>query len=273
MEGETEREEVKMKRMLTLSIVVLLSVLAANVQAANLSFNPDAVELAVSPGAHAIATIEAKLDAAGFCAVDMEIDLTDSQGNLPHGWFPPARVRLGTRTGVASAPVALKVNVPADAPAGKYSARVKPRIARATESVESDDIILVVQVLADNKCDGSLAFENVKVGPENIWAPTDKEVMIELSGNIVVSLGCEVKGVYSMESNNGPVAGNLDIEDGSFVRQFPVMVSKTGKDKEGTAYQGTLSIEDEAGNKAIQGFLVTVDHDRGKDGERNPKNK
>ena len=78
-------------------------------------------------------------------------------------------------------------------------------------------------------------------------------------------LGCEVAGYYTMESDSGPVAGSLTIDDeGNFAIKFPITVSKTGKDKEGTTYKGSLSAKDGKGNKVIQEFFVKVRHDRGK---------
>ncbi|MFO7606923.1 MAG: hypothetical protein R6W72_11555 [Desulfurivibrionaceae bacterium] len=259
------------------SVLILVGVffgfIGAEAFAAKLSFNPDSAVLDVLPGEQGVAVLEVKLESEGRCAVGMAVDASSIQGNLPPGWLMPAGTNLRSSIGgVTSSQLPLRVTVPADTPAGKYSAVLKPRIILATEQMDSSDISLMVEVSSSAKCDGVLSFENVQVGPASVWAPTDKEVVIELSGNIVVSPGCEVKGFYSMESNNGPIAGSLEIEDGSFGRQFPVMLSKTGKDNEGTTYQGAVSVEDEVGNKATQVFFVTVEHDRGKNGERNPKN-
>ena len=116
-----------------------------------------------------------------------------------------------------------------------------------------------------NACVGVPTLSNVKIGPQNIWAPTEKEVEIDISGTVVVASGCEVNGTYTIDNNGGPVSGNLDIDiAGNFAVKFPIKVTKDPKAKGGTIYNGTLSVVDAVGSQNSQSFVVQVDHDRGK---------
>ena len=133
-------------------------------------------------------------------------------------------------------------------------------------SVQAEFVLLQRPLKAEIvDCDGGTVFENVKIGPENIWAPTNKKLEIDISGTVVAAPGCEVEGAYTMESNDGPVAGDFVIAaDGNFTLKIPITVSKNGKEKEGSTYNGTLSVVDGEGNKTSHMFFVTVDHNRGK---------
>jgi hypothetical protein len=243
---------------------MVFGIITAKAQAASVSFNPNSVKFTLLPGESGVAGVETNLESTGYCFVSMGIDPNNSQGNLPPSWLMPASVSLATRTGgITSAQMALELIVPADAPAGVYSAAVKPDIERSSEPVAATDITIVVEI--PSKCNEMLSIENLQVGPENIWAPLNKEVEIEVSGTVVAAPDCEVGGSYSLETNNGNVAGGLVLDaDGNFIQGMVVTVSREGiSDGEGnTTYRGLLSVEDEEGNKASREFFVQIDHDR-----------
>ena len=255
----------KMKRALVVLMAMLFAGMAANVQAANVTFNPGSVALTVEPGKSAAVNLVVNADSRASYTINLRVGSL-AQGNLPPGWLRPANVSLvARRGGVSAAAMSLVVNVPADTPGGTYTAVVTPQILQATEPVVSRGVAVVVEVPSQKKCTGVPAFENVKVGPENIWAPKNKEVEIDISGTVVVAPGCEVAGTYSMESNDGPVAGDLTIDaDGNFAQKINVKVSKKGKAREGRVYNGELVVVDAEGNSATKGFFVKVGHDRGK---------
>jgi hypothetical protein len=239
--------------------------LVVSAQAANIKFNPGAVSLTVEPGKSAVATLVASADSTAPYTIYLNVG-SMTQGNLPASWLSPANISLSARRGgVSSAGMRLAVNVPADTPGGKYSALVTPRILRTTEAVSSTGVTVTVDVPSQKKCTGLPSFKNVKVGPENIWAPKNKEVEIDVSGTVIVDPGCEVSGSYTMESNNGPVTGDLIIDaGGNFAQKVNVAVSKQGKAREGKVYNGVLTVVDVEGNSVAQGFFVKVAHDRGK---------
>lgn len=254
-----------MKRTLVVIMAIMFAGMAVNVQAAIVTFDPGSIVLSVEPGQSAVANLEVNANSRVAYTISLRVgSILAPQGNLPPGWLRPADVSLAARRGgMTSATMNLMVAVPTDTVGGTYTAVLTPQILRTSEPVSSDDITVVIEVPAQNQCDGVPVLENVEVGPENIWAPRDREVEIDISGTVVVAPGCEVAGTYSMESNDGPVEGDLILDaDGKFSQRISVNVSKSGKSREGTNYNGTLSVIDAEGNQASQGFFVTVGHDR-----------
>lgn len=254
------------KTLVVVLMVMMFSGMAVSVQAANVSFNPGSVALTVEPGKSAAATLLVNVSSTAPVYIISMMVGSAVEGNLPPGWLKQATVKLDPIVGGSSPSVNLEVNVPAGTPAGKYSAVVTPQVIQATEQVVSNDINLEVDVPSQNSCDGVPALEDVKVGPGNIWAPRDKKVVIDVSGTVVLTTGCEVTGTYTMDSNDGAVSGDLDIDEaGNFAVKIPIKVAKESKAKDGAIYKGMLSVEDAMGNMTSQEFFVQVDHDRDSD--------
>ena len=254
-----------MKRSLVVLMAMIFAGMAASVQAANVTINPGSVALTVEPGTSAVANLVVTADSRTPYTIYLNVGRI-AQGDLPAGWLRPVDLSLATRTGgVATSVLALVVNVPDATPSGSYTALVIPQVLRTTEAVNTRGFTVVVEVPEQKKCTGPPAFENVKVGPENIWAPKRRRVEIDVSGNVVKAPGCEVTGNYSMESIYGPVTGELAIgPDGAFAQKIKVKLSKHGKARRGKVYNGELTVVDAEGNSATQGFFVKVGHDRGK---------
>ena len=255
-----------MKRALVVLMAMTFAGMAVSVQAANVTFNPGSVALTVEPGKSAVANLMVNAESRAPHTIYLRVGSVLAQGNLPANWVKPANVGLVSRRGGGStSPMSLAVYVPANTPGGTYTAVITPQVLRATEAVVSSGVSIVVEVPSKKKCNGAPLFENVKVGPENIWAPKSSDIEIDISGTVVVAPGCEVTGSYSIESNNGPVTGDLIIgAGGNFAQKINVTVSKNGKDKEGAVYNGEIAMLDAEGNGATKGFFVKVEHDRGK---------
>jgi uncharacterized membrane protein len=256
-----------MKKSLVVVMVMLFSGMAVSVQAANVAFNPGAVALNIEAGQSAVVNLVANASSnSRYYVITLQVGSTVEQGNLPQSWLNPANVSLNSITGGSiSKSLNLEVNVPAGTPGGKYSAVVKPQVVKASEEVVTSDFIVEVEVPSEISCDGAPVLEDVQVGPRNIWAPTEKEVEIDISGTVIVAPGCEVAGTYTMDSNGGDVSGELAIDEaGNFAVKIPIKVAKDAKAKEGTIYNGMLSVVDVLGNRTSQEFFVQVDHNQGK---------
>ena len=255
-----------MKRTLVVLMAMIFAGMAVSAQAATVTFNPGSVAFNVEPGNSAVATLVVNADSRTPYSLYLNVGSVLTGGNLPPGWLAPANINLIARTGgVSSTAIRLAVNVPAGTPPGTYTALVTPRILQATERVTSSGVTVVVEVPSQQKCDGPPSFENVQAGPENIWAPRNKQVEIDISGTVVVAPGCEVAGTFSMESDSGPVTGDLTLDaNGDFAQKITVTVSKKSKARDGKTYNGELAVVDAEGNSATQGFFVKVGHDRGK---------
>ncbi len=256
-----------MKKTLVLLMAMMFSGMAASVQAANVTFNPNSVAMNIEAGNSAIVNlkINANSNASNY-GIILQLGSGEVKGNLPQGWLKPVNVTLFSIIGGATSKTTkLEVNVPEGIPGGTYLGVVTPQIVNSTEPVVAGDFTVEIVVPSQVSCSGVPALANVKVGPSNIWAPTEKDVEINVSGTVVVDTGCKVTGTYAMDSIGGPVAGSINIDDaGNFAAKFPIKVAKDAKAKQGTVYNGMLSVVDEIGNKTSQEFFVQVDHDRGK---------
>ena len=254
-----------MKRILLVTITVCLAVMVSNVQAADVTFNPDSVAITVESGKSAVANLVVKAESKMPYMIDLRVGSVMT-GNMPSDWLRPANASLVSRRGgTSSAIMNLMLTVPAGTPGGTYTALLPPQILRTTEPVVKSDVAIIVTVPNQRTCDGAPLFENVEIGPEDIWAPNSKEIEIEVSGSVIVAPGCEVTGTYAMESNDGLKTGELTIDpDGIFAVNIKGQFSKKGGDKDGTIYNGELTLVDAEGSSSTKSFFVKVGHDRGK---------
>lgn len=255
-----------MKRILLATITMFLAMMVTNVQAANVSFNPGSVELTVESGKSAVANLVVKADSKMPFMIDLKVGTVSTKGNMPSNWLRPANASLvARRGGTSSSNMNLVVSVPTDTPGGTYTAMLPAQILRTTEPVVKNDVAIIINVPNQKKCDGAPLLKNVEIGPEDIWAPKSKEIEIGVSGTVVAAPGCDVTGTYTMESNEGMKTGPLPINpDGSFAVTIKGKFSKKGGDKDGTVYNGELSLLDAEGSRSTKSFFVTVSHDRGK---------
>lgn len=258
-----------MKKILLATITVFLSVMVANVQAADVRFNPGSVDLTVEPGESTVADLVVKGNSRNNFRMILRLgNLLTRDSTVPRGWISPVEVSLVAATrGVTStsSAVSLDVNVPADTPAGIYRAVVKPQVLRATEPVVSSGVPVIIEVLSQEACVGKPKIENVLFGPEDIWAPKGTAAKIKITGTVIVAPGCEFTGSYSMASDDGLATGDFTTdENGNFALEIDGKFSKNAKDKEGTIYDGKLTVVDDNSESAEHEFFVTVGHDRGK---------
>ncbi|MCK4837703.1 MAG: hypothetical protein KAS94_02815 [Desulfobulbaceae bacterium] len=136
---------------------------------------------------------------------------------------------------------------------------------RATEPVVSSGMTVIIEVQSQEKCTGTPIIKNVLFGPENVWAPKSSDAEIKITGTVIVAPGCEFTGTYSMASDDEPSTGNFTAdENGNFALAITGKFSKNAKDKEGTIYDGKLTVVDANEKRAEHNFFVTVGHDRRK---------
>ena len=92
----------------------------------------------------------------------------------------------------------------------------------------------------ENLCENPPVIARIAVTPQDIWAPAGKDVELTITG-YVLSRGCEAAAYYTLETDNGYVRGSISLApNGSFAEKVTVHVSKDGKDKDGTVYNGMI---------------------------------
>jgi uncharacterized membrane protein len=266
---EQKKGGFKMKKILIATITVFLTVMVANVQAAQVTFNPGSVALTVEAGKSAVANLTVTANSDVPYEIFLRVGDIVVQGNMPHNWLVPAEAELLGRRGNSSSSMKLEVRVPAGTNSGTYTATLPPSILPTTTvPVTNDNIAIQVKVQPQRKCAGAPDFENVEVSPNDIWAPKTEEVAVTVSGTTVVTPGCKVTGTYSLQSNDGLKEGKFTIEpDGKFSVKINGKFSKKGTDKNGkdaNVYNGLLTLTDEASSWRTKKFFVKVAHDRRK---------
>ena len=253
------------------TLIVLLSSivvgLALNVQAASITFGSRVVEFKVTPGEIGRTTLMVHGFSSGPYSLNFRVGSRLENSNIPPGWLSPVYLNLTSRIGGASSTsMDLVVNLPPDAMVGSYTGLLVPEDMRSSEPISSPGVIIAIEVTDPQTiCSGIPIISDVEIGPQSIWAPADKDVEITITGVLRVTDGCDVTAGYTLESNNGLVQGDITLKpDGSFSERFMANVSRSGRDKEGRVYNGTLFAVDADGNEAQIDFSVTVLHDKGK---------
>lgn len=268
-----------MKKMI-IGISIVFIAMAINVQAANVTFDPAAANFIIAPGEMSKTTLRVNGSSSEPAhSLYFTVGTKLGNGNIPLSWLRPTNVILNTRTGGASSTVMdLEVNIPPDAATGAYSGQLLPEYnIRSSESIFSDGVNVSVEVIAPQSlCQTPPVISVVELKPFNIWAPTDRDVEIEIAGIISVAEGCEVvRAGYSLESNDGDIIGDIPLEAedsfrsaaGSFRKKVKINVSRSGKDKSGRTYNGSVYATDIEGNMSSVPFSVTVLHDKGNNSE------
>jgi hypothetical protein len=143
-----------------------------------------------------------------------------------------------------------------------------PEATRGSEPVSSRGIYVIIEITPQDTCSAAPVFKNVEIGPQEIWAPTGRNVDIHISGSVIVDANCNIGDFtagYSLEDNAGPVSGDLVLDgQGNFSQEITVSVSRNGEDNDGRTYNGKLFAAGSGGNNGELEFFVTVLHDKGK---------
>jgi len=111
----------------------------------------------------------------------------------------------------------------------------------------------------------------VAASPKMLWPPNKKLIPVIVTGTITDSEsgGTGVNpstATFSVTDEYGQVqpSGNLTLNpDGSYNFMIQLLASREGGDRDGRQYKITVSVQDNAGNKASAVTVVTVPHDQG----------
>lgn len=255
-----------MKNVITSMLSFIFISLAFTAQAASVAFNPSEVELKILNGETAYTDLAVQGFSRTPYSLNFKVGSVLENSNIPLVWLSPVNISLFSRAGGTSATqLNLKVSVPPEAEAGIYTGMIVPENIRSSENISSRGVILSIEVSkAQTACTGPPVFTDVEIGPQNFWAPSNREVELEMSGILPSSPGCEIAAGYLIDSNDGTLEGDIILDmDGGFTEKIKINVSKKGQDKDGRIYNGTLFASDSEGNQANFDFFITVDHDRG----------
>lgn len=137
-----------MKKALIVLLAAIVVALALNVQAANVTFAPQAVKLKVAPGQ----TSRTALTVHGFSkstySLNFLVGSKFENGNIPSEWLTAAYLWLDSKAegGVSSRNMDLIVTVPLGTTPGKYSGLVVPDDMQCSEPISSPGVIVAIEV-------------------------------------------------------------------------------------------------------------------------------
>lgn len=258
-----------MRRLVFVLMVLLAVGVATSAQGATLSYAPGEVSMTVEPGqtgtVKVVVTPEGQ--STGFFYIKMGAKVV---GDIPRRWIAPRMYR------VAGSDVSTRivVRVPADAQDGTYTAHVRPTLLWNNEPVDvGEGVELTLTVAAEKPgCQEAPVLSDMKIGPEDLFAPNHKMVDVEVTGQLAMAENCELKRVwYVLEDEYGQYDATGDIQpdaSGALAVKIPVKVERRGKDKDGRVYKIYVYAEDVDGRKSGEGFVVRVLHDRGNKGKK-----
>jgi hypothetical protein len=112
-------------------------------------------------------------------------------------------------------------------------------------------------------------FLATDIGPQELWAPNNKPVTLNINGAVMTSLPCTITDAWYVVSDGTEAgkSGNIRVDprSGRFQVDVDVMASRSGKDKDGKVYTISLYARNSAGlTGASQTFFVKVAHDQRK---------
>jgi len=136
-----------MKKTLIIVLSIIVVGLALNVQAANVTFEPEVVKLKVAPGKTGRTAITVNGSSSNEYSLNFLVGSKQKSGNIPRGWLTAAYLWLDSKAeGVSSRTMNLVVTVPADAKPGTYSGLYVPDDMQCSEPITSKGVMVAIEV-------------------------------------------------------------------------------------------------------------------------------
>jgi len=201
----------------------------------------------------------------GIVFVSFKKQVTDA---LDADWVETATMSSPMKLvgSVYSAETTVTVSVPEGTPSGIYTGRMISEGTGSLGVIDGGEGVLFSVTVAGG-CSSVPVFSNIKVGPETIWTPNNKDVEVVVTGMLSMSEGCANKAAYEIIDEYGEKSvpeTTLEISaDGSFSLPVSVEAFRKGSDEDGRVYTIALSAENEAGPSEVVESFVRVGHDQG----------
>jgi hypothetical protein len=136
-----------MKKMLLVFLSAIVVGLALNVQAANVTFDPNVVVLRIAPGETGRTAITVNGFSIRAYSLNFLVGSRMENGNIPREWLTSSYIWLDSaQEGTSSRVMNLVVTVPPDAKPGKYSGLLVPDDMRCSESITSPGVTVSIEV-------------------------------------------------------------------------------------------------------------------------------
>jgi hypothetical protein len=136
-----------MKKVVFVSLLLIVVGLALNAQAANVTFEPNVVKLRVAPGETGRTAITVNGSSSSAYSLNFLVGSRIDNGNIPRGWVTASYLWLDAKKeGTSSTVMNLIICVPADAKPGKYTSVLVPDDMRSSEAISSPGFTVALEV-------------------------------------------------------------------------------------------------------------------------------
>jgi hypothetical protein len=248
-------------------LAISIFVLAANADAASLSYSPESSSVTVESGSVVTVPLTVSIVDADGTYYIWFVDTVE--GNLPIEWISSSSTTTFLSSTWISDSTELTISVPADTPPGTYSGRVFSKGMKSHLYADPGTGMLIeVVVSSTSGCSGSPNIDIADVSPNIIWPPNHSMDVVTVSGTVTMPSGCSlISANYSIEDEYGTRSGTGEFtigEGGEFSVPLPVEAWRKGQDKDGRHYTIQVFAENESGTASSVELEAIVPHDRGR---------
>lgn len=240
---------------------------AAEVDAAQISFEPSEITVKVAPGDIVSVPVAVSLQDTALPNSYASFGLAHAGGSLNRSWINN-QVYVSLNSWYKTRQVVLRVRIPENAEGGVYTGHLKTVWLRSNEGVAPTQLKINVDVDGFVGCSQVPLFSDIAASESSILARNKKQVGVDFSGSIAMTEGCEISSAeYQLVDEYGELDRTEEVTvnaDGSFAVSVPMLASRKGNDKDGRLYTVKFSAENEAGVGESVETNVVVEHDNSK---------
>ena len=252
--------------MVLLAMQLLLG--TANIEAAQIIFEPNGVSVNAAPGEVVSLPMSVTLSGVSGLNSFAKFNLTQIDGNLNQGWISSSLL-FSLSSWYMTRSTVLKISVPTTANGGHYTGVFSPTNLTASDAIDPVSFEINVNVNKLVTCNRVPEFLDVHSAQDAIQTKSNKLVPIDLSGSVLATEGCTLlKLEYHLVDEYGDLdhSENVDIaDDGTFEVSIPMIASRKGDDKDGRLYSVHFTAENEAGVAESAETRIVVMHDNRKE--------
>ena len=262
---------------LLLLMVLPLSLVVTDADAAKITFAPNELTAIVAPGEVVVVPVAVSLADTNAPNSYASFSLSRIDGTLDPKWINN-QVYVSLNSWYKTRQVPFQVKVPAKAKGGKYTSVFRTVWLRSNEQIAPADLLINVEVSETLACNQVPLFSDISSAEDTINVRNNKEVAIDLSGVVSVPDGCDINDLwYELIDEYGEMNQEkhhlLFDAGGGFSVAVPMVASREGKDKDGRLYTVKFFAENEAGVGESPQTSVVVLHDNRKNGDIDSKMK
>lgn len=240
---------------------------AAEVDAAQISFEPNEITVNVAPGEMVSVPVSVSLQDTALPNSYASFGLAHVGGSLNRSWINN-QVYVSLNSWYKTRQVVLRVRVPENAEGGVYTGLLKTVWLRSNEGVAATQLKINVDVDRFVSCSQVPMFSDITASEVSITTRNKKQVGVDLSGSIAMTEGCEISSAqYHLVDEYGELDQTEELTvnaDGSFAVSVPLVASRKGNDKDGRLYTVKFSAENEAGGGDSVETNIVIEHDNSK---------